>query len=154
MEEGGGLVRKDYYSVLVKASQGVEQEVFRIRLPGPARLGEGKPENQNAALVFTRGEALQAIDMNQDNYLEEAFKMRNLLQEFGTDRGVLTVQTSGGSGRMCCGGGLGGQVRTPTILGVREHIFTGSVSSLAWFMSCQESSFVTIGQRILSWPLK
>lgn len=39
----------------------------------------------------------------QDNYLEEAFKMRNLLQEFHEPHGV----------------------RPPTILGVREHIFTG-----------------------------
>lgn len=35
--------------------------------------------------------------------MEEAFKMRNLLEEFNEDHGV----------------------RSPTILGVREHIFTG-----------------------------
>lgn len=96
--------------------------------------------------------------------MEEAFKMRNLLQEFLKKHGV----------------------RKPTILGVREHIFTGrydepgtegsillfisrflifsriltftlyscSVSSLAWFMSNQENSFVTIGQRLLANPLK
>lgn len=29
-----------------------------------------------------------------------------------------------------------------------------SVSSLAWFMSNQETSFVTIGQRVLAYPLK
>jgi len=28
-------------------------------------LGEGKPENQNHAIIFTRGEGLQTIDMNQ-----------------------------------------------------------------------------------------
>lgn len=39
----------------------------------------------------------------QDNYLEEALKMRNLLEEFNENHGV----------------------RQPTILGVREHIFTG-----------------------------
>ncbi|XP_043688110.1 callose synthase 7-like [Telopea speciosissima] len=44
--------------------------------------------------------------------------------------------------------------RKPTILGLREHIFTGSVSSLAWFMSNQETSFVTIGQRTLANPLR
>ncbi|CAI5957562.1 unnamed protein product [Closterium sp. NIES-64] len=137
--EEKGRVCKEYFSVLVKVSRGVEQEIYRVRLPGQAKLGEGKPENQNAAIIFTRGEALQAIDMNQDNYLEEAFKMRNLLQEFGGGEGVLSK---------CMGS------RPPTILGVREHIFTGSVSSLGWFMSCQESSFVTIGQRILAWPLK
>lgn len=123
---------KVYYSVLVKAVNGLDQEIYRIKLPGTVRLGEGKPENQNHAVIFTRGEGLQTIDMNQDNYLEEAFKMRNLLQEFHEPHGV----------------------RPPTILGVREHIFTGSVSSLAWFMSNQETSFVTIGQRVLASPLK
>eukprot|EP00257_Ricinus_communis_P021658 XP_015581193.1 callose synthase 5 isoform X2 [Ricinus communis] len=131
-EREGGKVQKVYYSVLVKALDNHDQEIYRIKLPGSAKLGEGKPENQNHAIIFTRGEALQAIDMNQDNYLEEAFKMRNLLEEFHEDHGV----------------------RPPTILGVREHIFTGSVSSLAWFMSNQETSFVTIGQRVLARPLK
>ncbi|KAL9356343.1 hypothetical protein Peur_049596 [Populus x canadensis] len=131
-EREGGKVQKVYYSVLVKAVDNLDQEIYRIRLPGAAKLGEGKPENQNHAIIFTRGEALQAIDMNQDNYLEEALKMRNLLEEFNEDHGVLP----------------------PTILGVREHIFTGSVSSLAWFMSNQETSFVTIGQRVLARPLK
>lgn len=40
----------------------------------------------------------------QDNYFEEAFKMRNVLEEFLKPR-------------------LG--QRKPTILGLREHIFTG-----------------------------
>lgn len=70
--------------------------------------------------------------MNQDNYFEEALKMRNLLEEFHRDHGI----------------------RPATILGVREHVFTGSVSSLASFMSNQETSFVTLGQRVLSTPLK
>ncbi|KAJ0037576.1 hypothetical protein Pint_24113 [Pistacia integerrima] len=138
-------VEKVYYSALVKAAaptksidssepvQTLDQIIYRIKLPGPAMLGEGKPENQNHAIIFTRGEGLQTIDMNQDNYMEEAFKMRNLLQEF--------LKKHDG-------------VRYPTILGLREHIFTGSVSSLAWFMSNQETSFVTIGQRLLAHPLK
>ncbi|KAJ3679540.1 hypothetical protein LUZ60_017551 [Juncus effusus] len=132
-EQEGDKVQKVYYSVLVKAVDNRDQEIYRIKLPGPAKIGEGKPENQNHAIIFTRGEALQTIDMNQDNYLEEALKMRNLLEEFNEkDHGVLP----------------------PSILGVREHIFTGSVSSLAWFMSLQETSFVTIGQRVLASPLK
>lgn len=131
-EREGGKSQRVYYSVLIKAVDNLDQEIYRIKLPGPAKIGEGKPENQNHAIIFTRGEALQTIDMNQDNYLEEAFKMRNLLEEFNEDHGV----------------------RPPTILGVREHIFTGSVSSLAWFMSLQETSFVTIGQRVLARPLK
>ncbi|XP_072992005.1 callose synthase 5-like isoform X4 [Typha latifolia] len=131
-ERDGDKVQKVYYSVLVRAVDNRDQEIYRIKLPGAAKVGEGKPENQNHAIIFTRGEALQTIDMNQDNYLEEALKMRNLLEEFNEDHGV----------------------RQPTILGVREHIFTGSVSSLAWFMSNQETSFVTIGQRVLANPLK
>lgn len=89
--------------------------------------------------------------------------MRNLLEEFQSDHGL----------------------RPATILGVREHVFTGryvwlefcnsvsyfdfilvwillskfsvtvrSVSSLASFMSNQETSFVTLGQRVLANPLK
>ncbi|KAH9779588.1 putative callose synthase 8 [Citrus sinensis] len=127
--------RKVYSSILVKGVNGKDpgaEEIYRIKLPGPPNIGEGKPENQNHAVIFTRGEALQTIDMNQDNYLEEALKMRNLLQEFLQNHGR----------------------RPPTILGLREHIFTGSVSSLAWFMSYQETSFVTIGQRLLANPLR
>lgn len=136
VEESGaadGTVLKEFYSKLVKADvHGKDQEIYSIKLPGDPKLGEGKPENQNHAIVFTRGEAVQTIDMNQDNYLEEAMKMRNLLEEFRADHGL----------------------RHPTILGVREHVFTGSVSSLAWFMSNQETSFVTLGQRVLANPLK
>lgn len=43
------------------------QEIYSIKLPGDPKLGEGKPENQNHAIVFTRGEAIQTIDMNQVN---------------------------------------------------------------------------------------
>ncbi|CAK9160752.1 unnamed protein product, partial [Ilex paraguariensis] len=151
VEESGaadGKVAKQFYSKLVKADvHGKDQEIYSIKLPGDPKLGEGKPENQNHAIVFTRGEAVQTIDMNQirvenggsalhlkelDNYLEEAMKMRNLLDEFRGNHGL----------------------RSPTILGVREHVFTGSVSSLAWFMSNQETSFVTLGQRVLAKPLK
>lgn len=129
-----GRTQKVHYSVLIKGGETLDEEIYRIKLPGPpTEIGEGKPENQNHAIIFTRGEALQTIDMNQDNYFEEAFKMRNVLEELSKNR---------------CG------ARKPTILGLREHIFTGSVSSLAWFMSNQETSFVTIGQRILANPLR
>jgi len=122
----------DFYSVLVKSDgQGGIQEVYRVRLPGNPILGEGKPENQNHAVIFTRGEFLQTIDMNQEGYFEEAMKMRNALQEFGKREGPLPT----------------------TILGLREHIFTGSVSSLANYMALQETSFVTLGQRVLTKPL-
>ncbi|KAL8483030.1 hypothetical protein ACS0TY_025911 [Phlomoides rotata] len=116
-ERDGGKNEKVYYSILVKAVGNLDQEIFCIKLLGPAKIGEGKPKNQNHAIIFTRGEALQTFDMNQ---------------EFNEDHGV----------------------RQPIILGVRDHIFTGRVSSLAWFMLNKETSFVTIGQRVLARPLK
>ncbi|GLJ16179.1 hypothetical protein SUGI_0270170 [Cryptomeria japonica] len=133
-EVKAGRETTEYYSVLVKYDSALQREVeiYRVMLPGPLKIGEGKPENQNHALIFTRGDALQTIDMNQENYFEEALKMRNLLQEFTNYYGI----------------------RKPSILGVRENVFTGSVSSLAWFMSSQETNFVTLGQRVLANPLK
>ena len=124
-----------YYSVLIKhdpinnpnPTKANIKEVYRVKLPGNPVIGEGKPENQNHAIIFTRGRYLQAIDMNQDGYFEEALKMRNLLQEFDS-----------GS----------------AIIGFREHIFTGSVSSVANYMALQELSFVTLGQRVLNSPLR
>lgn len=122
-----------FYSVLVKSDgRGSIQEVYRVRLPGNPVIGEGKPENQNHAMIFTRGEFIQTIDMNQEGYFEEALKMRNALQEFAKREGPLPT----------------------TILGLREHIFTGSVSSLANYMALQETSFVTLGQRVLARPLR
>ncbi len=41
------------------------QIIYSIKLPGKVILGEGKPENQNHAIIFTRGDAIQTIDMNQ-----------------------------------------------------------------------------------------
>jgi callose synthase len=125
---------QSYFSVLIKGGEelGSVHEVYRIRLPGNPILGEGKPENQNSAIVFTRGENLQTIDMNQDGYIEEELKMRNMLEEF--DKGTPD--------------------RPYTIVGLPEHIFTGSVSSLANYMALQETSFVTLGQRTLARPLR
>uniref|UniRef100_K3W706 1,3-beta-glucan synthase n=1 Tax=Globisporangium ultimum (strain ATCC 200006 / CBS 805.95 / DAOM BR144) TaxID=431595 RepID=K3W706_GLOUD len=125
---------QSYFTVLVKGSEslGTVEEVYRVRLPGNPILGEGKPENQNAAIVFTRGENLQTIDMNQDGYIEESLKMRNMLEEFDS----------------------GTPDRPYTIVGLPEHIFTGSVSSLANYMALQETSFVTLGQRTLARPLR
>ncbi|DAZ95935.1 TPA: hypothetical protein N0F65_009097 [Lagenidium giganteum] len=117
-----------YFSVLIRAVEGKIVEVYRIELPGNPILGEGKPENQNHAIIFSRGQLLQCIDMNQDGYFEECLKMPNLLT---------TMDSS-----------------TPkkplTIIGFREHVFTGGVSNLASFMSVQELSFVSLGQRMLA----
>ena len=102
---------------------------FKIELPGDILVGEGKPSNQNHAVVFTRGRAMQCIDMNQDGYYEEALKMPILLEE---------LRGAQGRGR---------------ILGYREHVFSSDISSPASFMATQEMAFVTASQRHLDKPL-
>lgn len=48
---------KEFYSKLVKVdADGNDQEIYSIKLTG--ELGEGKPQNQNHAIIFTRGEAI------------------------------------------------------------------------------------------------
>lgn len=69
------------------------EAIYKIRLPlivdesgtpwGRAPIiGPGKPENQNHAIAFSRMDTMQVMDMNMESYLEEAMKLRNLLQEF------------------------------------------------------------------------
>lgn len=54
---------------------------------------------------------------SQDNYFEEAFKMRNVLEELQKNRHA---------------------DRKPTILGLREHIFTGRSDMLNLVIAIQE----------------
>ena len=134
------------------------QEIYRVRLPGPILIGEGKPENQNHAMIFTRGEFLEAIDMNQDNYLEEAFKMRNLLEEFDPLREDDKVHhrdeirrpspvQQGSNGVKASKNG----VLKCAILGFRENIFTANLMSVGTYMSLMEATFVSMTLRTFAW---
>ncbi|CAM9679957.1 unnamed protein product, partial [Phaeothamnion confervicola] len=130
-------VYRQEWSVLLRWSpekREMEKE-YEVTLPGDILVGEAKPNNQNHAIIFTRGEAVQAIDMNQDSGLEDALKCRQLMAEFGygDDR-----QPGKGLGR---------------IVGYREHVFTHNVSSVAQFFSLQELNFVTASQRVVADPL-
>ena len=64
---------------------GLIHSTCRVQLPinfESARgviIGEGKPENQNHAIIFCHNEAVQTIDCNQDNLVAEGLKLRNLL---------------------------------------------------------------------------
>lgn len=130
VEKDGEKEVNRFDCVLVKSENGEIVEVYRYELPGNPILGEGKPENQNVALPFTRGEYLQTIDMNQEHYLEECLKMPNFL----------ATATSTGE--------------EVTVIGMKEHVFTGRASSLARFMTLQELVFVTLTQRVLAKPLR
>ncbi|KAL3663879.1 hypothetical protein V7S43_011290 [Phytophthora oleae] len=129
VEREGG--EKSFDTVLIKSESDEIVEVYRYSLPGDPILGEGKPENQNNAIPFTRGEFVQTIDMNQQHYFEECLKMPQLL----------------------CTADLHPSKKPVSIIGMREHIFTGNASSLAKFKTWQELVFVTLSQRVLADPL-
>ena len=59
---------------------------YEVELPGPILVGEGKPNNQNHAIIFTRGEAVQAIDMNQDGGENKPRLERRKLSEISWPR--------------------------------------------------------------------
>ncbi|KAI8542313.1 hypothetical protein RHMOL_Rhmol08G0128600 [Rhododendron molle] len=127
-----GRVHTEYYSKLVKADiNGKDKEIYSIKLPGNPKLGEGKPENQNHAVIFTRGNAVQTLDMNQDNYFQEALKMRNLLEELHCDHGI----------------------RPATILGAREHVFTGSLIQGSIRLCVREMLLTMNTFRLLVWKI-
>ena len=128
--------RRRLLCVCRSAAQGVR---FRLPLAGNAivdGIGEGKPENANCAAPFVLGRVVQAIDMNQDFYLEEALKLPNALLTLSTS--TRAVAASG---------------RPVVVVGLREHIFTQVLSAPAYFMSQQEYLFGVMWQRIMASPL-
>eukprot|EP01135_Chromosphaera_perkinsii_P003828 Nk52_evm3s257 gene=Nk52_evmTU3s257 len=125
-----------YFSCLTDGHQeknedGRRQPRFRIRLPGNPILGDGKSDNQNTAIIYARGETLQAIDANQDHYLEECFKIRNLLEEFKYDH---TWD------------------KPVAMVGTREHIYSEKAGPLADVAAVKELIFGTLVQRVLARP--
>ncbi|GFR40490.1 hypothetical protein Agub_g1058 [Astrephomene gubernaculifera] len=145
-------------------------EAYRIRLPRNRYsnrgvvLGEGKPENQNHAGVFAFNEGLQAIDMNQDNYLAEALKMRNLLSELhpsnkgqfmlfadDTPSQVLNPHMTGAELRFVILSRMKHSFPT-AIVGFREWIFSANSGALGQYAAATEYSFATIQSRIMTKP--
>lgn len=127
-----------YYSCLVDSTcprmtgtqAGMRKAKFRVELPGFPIMGHGKSDNQNCALIFTRGELLQAIDSNQDAYFEASLFLPRALQEFTAT----------------CNG------RRPGILGFREHIFS-NVGIMGRLAADNEFAFGTVVQRTMDWPM-
>ncbi|ORX87727.1 glucan synthase [Basidiobolus meristosporus CBS 931.73] len=122
-------------------SDGRRKPKFRILLPGNPILGDGKSDNQNHSIIFTRGEYLQLIDANQDNYLEEALKIRNVLGEFeqfdGTNLDPYAPQT--------------GPSKPPVaIVGAREYIFSENIGVLGDVAAGKEQIWGTVTGRIMA----
>ncbi|KAI9313404.1 1,3-beta-glucan synthase component-domain-containing protein [Dichotomocladium elegans] len=115
---------------------------YRLRLPGTPIIGDGKSDNQNHALIFYRGEFLQLIDANQDNYLEECLKIRNILGEF-ENLGPTEVSPYSSSYKVKGGAPV-------AIVGAREYIFSENIGILGDVAAGKEQTFGTLTQRIMA----
>jgi 1,3-beta-glucan synthase len=117
---------------------------FRIELPGNPILGDGKSDNQNHAIIFYRGEYLQLIDANQDNYLEECLKIRNILGEF-EELGVSSQSPYAQWGHKDF------QKAPVAIVGAREYIFSENIGILGDLAAGKEQTFGTLFARSMAW---
>lgn len=135
------------YSALIDGhselmENGVRRPKFRVQLSGNPILGDGKSDNQNHAIIFYRGEYIQLIDANQDNYLEECLKIRSVLAEFeemSTDN--VSPYTPG----------LASTAKAPVaILGAREYIFSENIGILGDVAAGKEQTFGTLFARTLA----
>ncbi|PNH12038.1 Callose synthase 5 [Tetrabaena socialis] len=96
-------------------------------------LGEGKPENQNSAVPYCPGVLLQTIDMNQDNSLAQALKLRNATREFEPL-------------------GHGARQQQVAVVGYPEWIFSYRCGLLADLAAATERTFGTQIQRAMAFP--
>ncbi|KAL8936866.1 MAG: hypothetical protein Q9216_004709 [Gyalolechia sp. 2 TL-2023] len=135
------------YSALIDGhselmDNGMRRPKFRIQLSGNPILGDGKSDNQNHSIIFYRGEYIQLIDANQDNYLEECLKIRSVLAEFEemtTDN--VSPYTPG----------LPPDKTAPVaILGAREYIFSENIGILGDVAAGKEQTFGTLFARTLA----
>ncbi|KAI7904962.1 1,3-beta-glucan synthase component-domain-containing protein [Cokeromyces recurvatus] len=134
-----------YYSVLIDGqcellANNRRSPKYRIRLPGNPILGDGKSDNQNHALIFYRGEYLQLVDANQDNYLEECLKIRSIFGEFEHQTTVTLERVYGEHDHSS----------SVAIVGAREYIFSENVGMLGDVAAGKEQTFGTLTQRIMA----
>ncbi|KAG2221245.1 hypothetical protein INT45_012366 [Circinella minor] len=138
-------VPSTFYSVLIDGHcpkiEGTYRRVprYRVRLPGNPILGDGKSDNQNHAIIFYRGEYLQLVDANQDNYLEECLKVRSIFSEFEQTLAPDEIYA------------LHKDAPAPVaIVGAREYIFSENVGVLGDVAAGKEQTFGTLTQRIMA----
>jgi 1,3-beta-glucan synthase len=135
------------YSALIDGhseimENGMRRPKFRIQLSGNPILGDGKSDNQNHAIIFYRGEYIQLIDANQDNYLEECLKIRSVLAEFEE---MTTENVSPYTP------GFENPLPNPVaIVGAREYIFSENIGILGDVAAGKEQTFGTLFARTLA----
>lgn len=147
LEEGG---QPRVFSALIDGhcevlENGRRRPKFRVQLSGNPILGDGKSDNQNHAVIFHRGEYIQLIDANQDNYLEECLKIRSVLAEF-EELNVEHVNPYARNLKKT-------QDDTPApvaILGAREYIFSENSGVLGDVAAGKEQTFGTLFARTLA----
>ncbi|KAI6779454.1 glucan synthase component-like protein [Emericellopsis cladophorae] len=135
------------YSALIDGhselmENGMRRPKFRIQLSGNPVLGDGKSDNQNHSIIFYRGEYIQLIDANQDNYLEECLKIRSVLAEFEEMKAdTVSPYTPG----------VKNETPDPVaILGAREYIFSENIGILGDVAAGKEQTFGTLFARTMS----
>ncbi|CAG8459552.1 671_t:CDS:2 [Ambispora gerdemannii] len=135
------------YSVLIDGHceflpNGKRKPKYRIQLPGNPILGDGKSDNQNHAIIFCRGEYLQLVDANQDNYLEECLKIRSILGEFEQYEMPATSPYSPATEPS--------KKEPVAIVGAREYIFSENYGVLGDVAAAKEQTFGTLTQRLMA----
>ncbi|TCD69704.1 1,3-beta-D-glucan synthase [Steccherinum ochraceum] len=138
------------FSILIDGHSEIDEKTgkrkpkFRVELPGNPILGDGKSDNQNHAIIFYRGEYLQLIDANQDNYLEECLKIRNIMAEF-------EQYSISGQSPYAQWGHKEFSKHPVAIVGMREYIFSENIGVLGDIAAGKEQTFGTMTPRTLAW---
>lgn len=137
-----------YFSSLIDGSCEIDETgkrlpKYRIKLSGNPILGDGKSDNQNNSLIFCRGEYIQLVDANQDNYLEECLKIRNVIAEFEEDYHPMQYSVDGSH--------FDSPYQNPiAIIGTREYIFSENIGILGDIAAGKERTFGTLFARTLA----
>lgn len=151
MDKAGG--RKIYHSCLIDGFCDIDANGnyiprYRIELSGDPILGNGKSDNQNHSIIFTRGEYIQLIDANQDNYFEECLKIKNILKEFDDS----TYEVNNDEYGSQYANDYDDSTCSPVaIVGTREHIFSENNGVLGDIAAGKEKVFGTFFARTLGY---
>lgn len=138
-----------YYSCLTNGHANFDKDtkrrmpIFKIKLSGNPILGNGKSDNQNHSLIFYRGEYIQVIDANQDNYIEECLKIRSILSEFEELSIANDIPYVPGVEYDKCEAPV-------AIIGAREYIFSENIGVLGDVAAGKEQTFGTLFARTLA----
>ena len=139
------------YSALIDGhcemlENGRRRPKFRVQLSGNPILGDGKSDNQNHAVIFHRGEYIQLIDANQDNYLEECLKIRSVLAEFEE----MNVEHVNPYAPNLKSEDNNTKKDPVAFLGAREYIFSENSGVLGDVAAGKEQTFGTLFARTLA----